>query len=506
VHRLVIALTALLGLTGAAVVATYLVLSGASADRAARLVPADALAYANVYLQPSSGQQANLAALIGRLPGFADEASFDEKVDQVVQNLLSLVGLDYRAQLKPWLGDQLAVAAVPTGDAGPAAFAALVAVTDAAGAEAAAADAIAPGGEPASRDHRGTAIREAAGGAFVILDGLLVVSESPAAVEAIVDVHHGGRSLTSVPAYAEATADLPPDHVASTYLRLGAAPDEGGTATGFGAAAAALVVESDGLRIIGSAPFDAAAASDVEREIMTIASEPSSLAEWMPPDTVASAVLVGIRQVAEGAGSGSPLGDGVALARAAAALVLGMNLDRDLLPLFDRESAVAVSDLAGPVPRLQVLVRPSDPHAAIATLEAAVERLVDAGGQLDSTTIAGITVTAVDVPSVGSVAYAVVEDVIVLGLDPETVGAVTETRASGESLATSDRYRRTFERVGERAGNEAFVNVDGLVSVLGLADGLPTDVRDILAQIGGFGLATPARENEIEIRGALTVE
>ena len=77
-----------IGLTAAAFVAGYLLLFSASTDRAAALAPANSAFYVNVYLQPSTGQQMNLAGLIGRLPGFADEASLDEKVDQVVQNLL----------------------------------------------------------------------------------------------------------------------------------------------------------------------------------------------------------------------------------------------------------------------------------------------------------------------------------------------------------------------------------------------------------------------------------
>ena len=74
------------------------------------MAPAKSAVYVNVYLQPSTGQQMNLAGLIGRLPGFADEASLDEKVDQIVDNLLSETGVDYRTQVKPWLGDQVAIA------------------------------------------------------------------------------------------------------------------------------------------------------------------------------------------------------------------------------------------------------------------------------------------------------------------------------------------------------------------------------------------------------------
>ena len=105
-HRLVVALVTLIGLTGAVFIAGYLLLFSASNDRAATLAPADTVFYLNVYLQPSTGQQMNLGGLIGRLPGFADDASLDEKVDQVVENLLgaSGLGLDYREKIKPWLG------------------------------------------------------------------------------------------------------------------------------------------------------------------------------------------------------------------------------------------------------------------------------------------------------------------------------------------------------------------------------------------------------------------
>nr|MBA2632933.1 DUF3352 domain-containing protein [Chloroflexota bacterium] len=115
-HRLAIAAVTLIGLTGAAFIAAYLLLFSAATDRAAGLAPASSAFYLNVYLQPSTGQQMNLGGLIGRLPGFADDASLDEKVDQVVQNLLGGTGIDYRAQVKTWLGDQVAIAGWPSED------------------------------------------------------------------------------------------------------------------------------------------------------------------------------------------------------------------------------------------------------------------------------------------------------------------------------------------------------------------------------------------------------
>ena len=66
-RRLAIALTALLAATGAVVVAGYLFIFAAGTDRAAAAVPADASAYLTVYLQPTTGQQLNLAAMLGQV-------------------------------------------------------------------------------------------------------------------------------------------------------------------------------------------------------------------------------------------------------------------------------------------------------------------------------------------------------------------------------------------------------------------------------------------------------
>src|SRR5688572_18988808 len=114
-HRLVVASVTLIGLVAIAVVAGYLILFAGAGDRAASLAPANTAVYANLCLQPSTGQQMNLSRLIARLPGFADEAALDDKIDQVMQNVLSLGMIDYRAHVKPWLGDQVAIAAWPTG-------------------------------------------------------------------------------------------------------------------------------------------------------------------------------------------------------------------------------------------------------------------------------------------------------------------------------------------------------------------------------------------------------
>ena len=87
-HRLVIALTTLLSLTAAAVVAGYLFLFAAQPDRAAEAVPDGTAFYATLYLQPSTGQKLNLAELMSRVPGFSDRDALDQKIHEITARFL----------------------------------------------------------------------------------------------------------------------------------------------------------------------------------------------------------------------------------------------------------------------------------------------------------------------------------------------------------------------------------------------------------------------------------
>ena len=142
---------------------------------------------------------------------------------------------------------------------------------------------------------------------------------------------------------------LPADHLASAYVELSGIAEAAGVSAqieGYSTVSAALLVEPGGLHLRAVAPFDADTAPTDARESFALASEPSSLADWMPPQTQASAVFFRLAQsfdAAEQALAGQPgaqqITDGLSQLRALAAFGLGINLDDDLLPLFDSESA-----------------------------------------------------------------------------------------------------------------------------------------------------------------------
>jgi Protein of unknown function (DUF3352) len=517
-HRLVIALTVLLGLVGAAVVAGYLFVFPAATDRAAAIVPASAALYANVYLQPSTGQRMNLAGLLGRVPGFEDPSTLDDKVDQLVQNLLAETGLDYHEQVKPWLGTQIAIAAWAADGDGIAPEAVLIVeAKDVAAAEAAVASAVTEdGGTITTQSHAGVEVAVAEGSAYAFLDDMLVIGPGPEAVTAAIDVHGGAPSLSGRAEYERTRDLLPQDYLASVFVDFGAIAEAGGIAdelSGLSTAGAALVAEQEGLHLAGSAPFAMSEAQPSSRAGFVMGSEPSSLVDWMPEETVGEVVLFGLGKMLESveaaaatAPEGEEIGSTLDSLRALVAFGLGLDLDADILPLLDREVGIAVTGFDADLPRGQVIVRPEDPEAAAAALDRLIDALADLGGAPRTEEVDGAEITMVRLPDVGEIAFVQLNGIIIVGLTPEDVAASIAAHDSGRSLGSSDAYQRTFEVAGTRAGNEGWIDVAAIVDLAGDAAELPPDARDILGQVGAFGFTAPSRDDQIEFHAVLTID
>jgi uncharacterized protein DUF3352 len=517
-QRLVVALVALIGLTGVAVVAGYLLLFSASTDRAAALAPAKSAVYVNVYLQPSTAQQMNLAGLIGRLPGFADEASLDEKVDQVVENLLTETGIDYRTQVKPWLGDQVALAGWPKADdATQVETVVLIGVSDRDAAESSANELITQAGTTVETEtYEGVELHVADGGSYAFVSDMLVVGSTADGLRAVVDVAGGADALADRDDFVAAMDRLPADHLASAFADLAAVGEATGVTqplASYTTASAALIAEEDGLRISGSAPFDVASAAPSAQDRFALGTEPSSLPEWMPDDTIAEAVLFGLRQTfedAEAAIEASPDSGDITSAldtiRAIAAFGLGLDLDADVLPLFDREVGISITGFDGELPSGQLLLRPDDPEAAADAVGRIADRLSALGGARDTEDHDGVEITVLSIPDTGEFAYAVADGILIVGFSPGDVIAALDAHDGGTSLADTDAYRRAFDVAGTRAGAEAFVNVAAAIDLAGEQPDLPDDARDILGQVGAFALTLPSREDQIEFHAVLTID
>jgi len=89
--------------------------SGGKTDetkKAAALVPQDALAYVSVAVNPSDAQKSDIDGILAKFPK-ASQKTFDAAKDNLLTDAVKKLGLDYQTDVKPWLGDELAIAALP---------------------------------------------------------------------------------------------------------------------------------------------------------------------------------------------------------------------------------------------------------------------------------------------------------------------------------------------------------------------------------------------------------
>jgi hypothetical protein len=514
-HRLVIALTTLLTLTGATVVAGYLLLFSASTDRAAAAVPGDAPIYLNAYLQPSAAQQMKLGALLGRLPGFGDRATLDTKVDEALQQALAGLSLDYRRDLKPWLGDQLAVAVWPTSADGSSRELLIASVKDRPAAEAAFGR-MASDAEPTSSSYGGLTVVSTATAAHAFLaDDLVALAPTPDEVQRAIDAYSGSQSsLADATAFRSSRAQLPADYLAAVYVDLDALARGAGAeqeVSGVSTATLALTATDAGLELNGQAPFDAQLASASNRAAIALGNEPPSLTDWMPRQTQAEAVVFGLRRILETAEqqlTAAPGSEDIAATltqlRAIVAFGLGLSIDDDLLPLLDRESAIAIRAVDGQ-PSGQLLLRPSDPAAAEQALNRIRQALQQRGARVTTADASGATITSISMPDVGSAAYTLSDGVVVIGLDAGAVREALQAHGERDTLAAAQRYSSTFASLGAHGGTELYLDVPALLDALGGAIDVSGQTRDMLQHVDAVGVSIPTRDDHIELHAVVTI-
>ena len=117
---------------GSAAVASVLILGGVSfgaysflnagSDQPAEAIPANAVAYARIDLDPSAGQKVNLLNLLDRFPEFEESTGISSDRQDlrklVIEGMLEDSGceLTYEDDFEPWVGNRAGFAAVPVGD------------------------------------------------------------------------------------------------------------------------------------------------------------------------------------------------------------------------------------------------------------------------------------------------------------------------------------------------------------------------------------------------------
>lgn len=269
------------GVLGVAAVAVagalgYQMFFGSSEDDAVALVPADAVVYGNIFLDPSMDQRRAIGDLLEKFPEAPNADEARNRLVELLDEGLAEIEMNFDDDIDPWLGNQVAgwaqipddlmsgdpaTAPAPEIDTVPAAF--LIASDDDEAALQFVEDASANSDDELTDESYEGAdymLNEEEGSAAGVVDGFLVIG-SEEGFKAVVDVSGGDDNLSDSETFTETTDELTEDRLATFYFdgtALTEALEESGAPPGamefgsfgmFGGSlsptAGALFVESD---------------------------------------------------------------------------------------------------------------------------------------------------------------------------------------------------------------------------------------------------------------------
>lgn len=209
-------------------VALVLTLNRGSGDELAKMVPANVDIYTSVLLDPSLDQKRNLQSVLERFPQLHTQQEIQQKIDGWLQDGFKDSGLDYKHDVQPWLGSQIAAIADIGAKKQSGAF--LVRTKDEHAATAAF-DKVKSGPQGKNDtwtvDHHGGVTvhlahhRDGGGddGGYAVFDHAAVYASDAALLNSVIDTAQGkNANLAALAGYKQTLQSLPSDNLGVLYV------------------------------------------------------------------------------------------------------------------------------------------------------------------------------------------------------------------------------------------------------------------------------------------------
>ncbi len=466
-------------------------------------VPNGAIVYGEVRLDLPGDQRREIGEFLSHFPGFADQAALESKLDEVLDRLISDASdgkQTFTTNIKPWFDGELAFSAGPLPDPktftdgpegsgmGSARALALLSIKDEALARAWFADAITQSGATTTTEtYNGTELTVFAGGAdepkaaFAILGGKVAVAGTLDAVKAAVDTK-GNGGFAAEPDAKAALAAPTADHVGFVYVALRPLVDwsqqaADGAGEAFAMPSSALTkfvpdwaafwvrVEGDALVMESAMPKAATAIGPTEDRTSDVAKHVPSTAIALAVTHDTGATIKQTLELYKDEASLKEITDGIDQ-------VLGVLGGADGAIAWIGDAGLVVNP-AGDSVEGGLVILPTD-SAAAGRFFTSVRNLATIGSPIpiafrdEDHNGAIITVASLDAAGIGGgvspvpvgkieLAWAVTEDLVVLGSSPEFVKHILDT-TEASSLASNARYKGLLDRVGTGTGS-TFVDI-----------------------------------------------
>ncbi|MFL5836566.1 MAG: DUF3352 domain-containing protein [Solirubrobacteraceae bacterium] len=517
-RRRLLALLAAVGVVAAVVAVVLLASSGGDdppSTAAAKLVPSNALVFLNVSTDPDRDGVKRAVALGGKLPAFRAVRTTIER------RLGSRQGpINFARDVRPWLGDEAALAVLPT--SGTVSESEIVLdVRDRAKAESFIKRSA---GGSSTAKYRGVAIHRYGTVATAFVSGDLVIAPEPVIHGAIDRSKGRGDSLAKAKLFQQAYDGLPAGRVIDVFVSRDGVHRLLAPAGGI-LGLAGTVVDQPALEAVGASvtasggkaqltvhtALDRALAKATPATFKPFSPE---LVSDVPSGTLAYLGLAGLDRAAARllalAGASGVNGAGLAQLAARARATLerraGVDLDRDVLSVLRGEAALFVLP-AVPAPTLAVVAKTPDEkrtREALAKLQLPLARLfappsTGAGPAptFQDRDIGGVDAFQLRLTPTVELDYAVFDGKLVIAT---SLAGIRRIKDDKQSLSEDAAFQSVLSSRPSRVTSLVFLDFGQLLS-LSERTGLGQDpaylaVRDDLHRVRAVGMATSAGKDE----------
>jgi hypothetical protein len=421
---------------------------GGDVPDSAALAPADALAFATLTTDESSGQWTQASNLVARLPGGSRDLAAE------LTSALDEQGLTWQDDVAPALGPEVVLVVthdrktiVLTKPDDRAKLTALIAKSD----------------QPVAR---GT------------VDGWTALAEQQTDLTAY-EASLARGTLAGDDSLAAGFEALPAEALVRAWVNVAATTPELGQASqdldlGVDWLSAAVAAEDDGVRLAVGVRTPGGDGTEYEPKLVG----------RVPGDAVAALSFGGTQKLVDEVERRIPLGDIADQVEKATGVSVGGILDA-----FSGEGIVYVRP-AGTAPEVTLVLAPPDPDKVWQTVDRLAHRIAEQSG----TTVRTVNEDGRDVSLVdadgATVRYARLDDDTVIVTTGVT--GIRDFASDGDKLDSSDAYRRAADAVGlgDRTGGFLYVDIDGLLPIVdGLAgDALSAEDREAIQKLDAFVL------------------
>lgn len=465
---------------------------GASSAGGAEIAPASSPLFISVNTDLGGDQITTFRTLLDKFPG-------SDGLLRMALAELEQKDVDFEQDVKPALGPELDIVLLDPGQGGETSNPEVVALLQP--------------NDPAKldalleKDTDGTpTVKEE-------VDGWTVLAESQASIDRFKQMRSSGGTLADSGRFTDAMEGLPDDALARAYVNADA------IVKSYQETGAPLSAQAFDQLFPNGVPSVGATVSAEEGGLRFQATgkttQPTDTFEASLPDELPAGALayVGFNNLAKGVReslkSAGEANDQFDQQLGQIELVLGLSIDRDVLPLFEQEGAIAVYPAASGsgFPGIQLVVKVDDQEQAVGTIDKVLARAAQFLPGIPtprSIDIGGVKAKAVEYQGT-TIIYAGFDGKLVITNAADTIEAM---QGSGEKLSDDQTYTSARENAdvpGETSGI-FYVNLNSAYDVVQSLSEQPPQVQENVEPLDSFLLYSTADDGRVTVSGFLAIE